>query len=252
MPRLAREKSSSGIYHLMLRGINRQTIFEDDEDRSKFIELLRYYKTTSEYQLFAYCLMDNHTHLLIKETTESISNTVKRISSSYVNWYNKKYDRCGHLFQERFKSEVIDSDQYLITVLRYIHQNPVKAGMVGNVERYRWSSYSEYIEKAVLVDTDFVLDIFSKDRVTAIHLLQKYTQEQNEDQCLEYKEKVSITDKELLAYMKRLGFGSVCDIQKCTKEARNDIIGSLKRRQGVTIRQVSRVTGISKSVIDRI
>ena len=64
--------------------------------------------------------MDNHTHLLIRETAESISNTVKRISSSYVNWYNKKYDRCGHLFQERFKSEVVDSDQYLITVLRYI------------------------------------------------------------------------------------------------------------------------------------
>ena len=130
MPRQAREKSSSGIYHVMLRGINRQNIFEDDRDRQRFIETILYYKTISNYELYGYCLMDNHIHLLIKEKDESISKAIKRICSSYVYWYNQKYERCGHLFQERYKSEVVETEGYFLTVIRYIHQNPIKAGLV--------------------------------------------------------------------------------------------------------------------------
>ena len=75
--------------------------------------------------------------MLVREIEESISNTIKRVSSSYVFWYNKKYERCGHLFQERFKSEAVESDEYFLTVLRYIHQNPVKAGMTKSILDYR-------------------------------------------------------------------------------------------------------------------
>lgn len=81
--------------------------------------------------------MSNHIHMLVREIEESISNTIKRVSSSYVFWYNKKYERCGHLFQERFKSEAVESDEYFLTVLRYIHQNPVKAGMTKSILDYR-------------------------------------------------------------------------------------------------------------------
>ncbi|NMD72658.1 transposase, partial [Bacillus sp. DNRA2] len=101
MPRKARKRSSSGVYHIMLRGINRQTIFEDDEDRRKFLETLKKYRDISKYELYGYCLMDNHVHLLMKESEETISDAIKRISSSYVHWYNMKYERCGHLFQDR-------------------------------------------------------------------------------------------------------------------------------------------------------
>jgi REP element-mobilizing transposase RayT len=117
----------------MIRGINRQAIFEDDEDRIRFIDTLREYKDISKYEIYGYCLMDNHIHLLIKEIDESISLIIKRISSSYVHWYNTKYERLGHLFQERFRSEVVEDDGYFLTVLRYIHQNPVKAKIAENV-----------------------------------------------------------------------------------------------------------------------
>ncbi len=147
MARQARKRSSTGIYHVILRGINRQNIFEDDEDRLKLMETIAYYKGISNYELYGYCLMNNHVHLLIKETDESLSGVVKRFSSSYVYWYNKKYDRCGHLFQERFKSETVESDAYFLTVLRYIHQNPVKARMTKEPKAYLWSSYNEYIGK---------------------------------------------------------------------------------------------------------
>ncbi len=127
MPRSIRNKSESGIYHIMLRGINRQDIFEDEKDIQKLLETIKKYKEISQFEIYAYCIMSNHVHLLIKELGESISDVVKRISSSYVFWYNKRYERCGHLFQERFKSEAVENYEYFLTVLRYIHQNPMKA-----------------------------------------------------------------------------------------------------------------------------
>lgn len=157
MPRYARKNSESGIYHIMLRGTNRQNIFEDDEGRQKLLETIRHYKTVSEYEVYAYCIMSNHIHLLIKEITEPLSLAIKRISSSYVYWYNWKHERCGHLFQERFKSEPINDNQYFLTVLRYIHQNPTKAGLSKNIDEYKWSSCHEYIGKAKVTDIYFAL-----------------------------------------------------------------------------------------------
>jgi REP element-mobilizing transposase RayT len=136
MPRAARDISENGIYHIMLRGSNRQTIFEDYRDIERLIDTVKRYKSVSKYELYAYCFMNNHVHFLMKETEEPVSISIKRISSSYVFWYNKKYERCGHLFQERFKSEVIDSDEYFLTVLRYIHQNPMKAGIAEDLSGY--------------------------------------------------------------------------------------------------------------------
>ena len=145
MPRQARKKSESGIYHIMLRGINRQQIFEDAEDCYKFLTILNEYKAISEYSIYAYCLMGNHIHLLLKEGTESLEQVFKRICGKFVYWYNAKYQRSGHLFQDRFKSEPVDTQEYLQTVIRYIHQNPVKAKLCKQISAYAYSSYAEYL-----------------------------------------------------------------------------------------------------------
>jgi REP element-mobilizing transposase RayT len=252
MARKAREKSESGIYHIMLRGINRQNIFEDDEDKERFIERIKYYKTISEYKVYGYCLMDNHVHLLIKEEKESISNAIKRISSSYVHWYNNKYERCGHLFQERYKSEVVENDEYFLTVLRYIHQNPIKAEKIENIVDYKWSSYKEYIGQGTIIDTDFALRMLSEDRKKSIEEFEKYSKEKNNDECLEYKEKKKITDNEVRENLRKMGIKNISELQKLEKDKRNEIIRRIKGQEGVTIRQISRITGISKSVIHKI
>jgi len=129
MPRQARRKSESGIYHIMLRGINQQQIFEDEEDSLRFLETLLKYKEQCGYEIYAYCLMGNHIHILLKEGKENLTLVLKRIAGSYVYWYNWKYRRSGHLFQDRFKSEPVEDDEYFLTVIRYIHQNPIKAGI---------------------------------------------------------------------------------------------------------------------------
>lgn len=114
MPRAAREKSNSGVYHVMLRGINRQIIFLDDEDYEKYLQCFEECKSTSGYNLCAYCLMGNHIHLLLKEEKEPLELTFKRLGARYVFWYNWKYKRSGHLFQDRYKSEAVEDDAYFL------------------------------------------------------------------------------------------------------------------------------------------
>ncbi|WP_308160333.1 transposase [Bacillus sp. ISL-77] len=133
MPRRARVKSGSGIYHIMLRGANRQEIFHDDADCLNFLDLLHKYKLKTKVKIYGWCLMSNHIHLLLREGNEDISTTMKRIGVSFVMYYNWKYGTSGHLFQDRFKSENVENDQYLLTVVRYIHQNPLKARIVKRV-----------------------------------------------------------------------------------------------------------------------
>ena len=140
MARPIREKSGTGVYHVMLRGINRQDIFEDEEDYRQMTSILR--GLTDRYDdkglrlpplciFYAYCLMSNHIHLLIQEREEHISEVVKRIGVTYAHYFNKKYERNGHLFQDRFRSEPVDSIEYFVILLRYIHQNPLKARIVA-------------------------------------------------------------------------------------------------------------------------
>lgn len=252
MPRSARTKSESGIYHIMLRGINRQDIFADNEDIQRMIEVIIRYKEICKYEVYAYCIMSNHVHLLLKETEDTISNAVKRISGSYVFWYNKKYERCGHLFQERYKSEAVENDEYFLTVLRYIHQNPIKAGMVKDISAYKWSSYNEYIKEAVVINKDFVLGMFSNDKAKALELFCKFNYQKNNDMCLEDEGKIRVSDSELKERLAMLGVMNTSEFRQLEKGKRNELIRELKSIGGVTIRQISRVTGISKSVISSI
>ena len=137
MPRQAKKKSNTGIYHVMARGINRQDIFEDEEDYIKFIDTLKTYKAVCGYKLYAYCLMGNHFHLLVKVEQEDLDLIFKRVLCSYVYWYNWKYQRVGHLFQDRYKSEAVEDESHFLVVMRYILQNPVKAGICKSIGEYR-------------------------------------------------------------------------------------------------------------------
>ena len=170
MPRQPRQTSGTDIYHVMMRGINHQNIFEEPEDYYQFITTIDRLRVLyddlglpcgTSFTLYGYCLMANHFHLLIREREDTIGNIVKRIASSYVYYYNHKYLRDGHLFKERFKSEPVNDMPYFTTLLRYIHQNPVKAGIVSEVKDYEYSSWGEYsgqVEPAFQIcDTQTVL-----------------------------------------------------------------------------------------------
>lgn len=244
MPRQARKKSGSGVYHIMLRGINKQVIFEDEEDNIKFLETLKNYKAISGYRVFAYCLMSNHIHLLLKVEKEDLDLIVKRIAGSYVYWYNWKYKRRGHLFQDRFKSEPIEDDAYFLTVLRYVHQNPIKAGLCKSVEDYKFSSYTEYINDASLVDTEFCYNIISKDNFI------NYNKEICIDTCLDVEEnEFRLTDEEAKAIIQKVSnCRNVADFQKLPFDKRDECLKILRKKE-LSIRQISRLTGVSFNVV---
>lgn len=237
----------------MLRGINQQSIFECDEDYDKFIDVLEKTKKISGFELYAYCLMGNHVHLLIKEGIEEISAIMKRIGTSYVYWYNWQYNRKGHLFQDRFKSEAVEKDSYLLTVLRYIHQNPVKAGLSQTAREYEWSSYGEYIGKNRIADTGFILELFASEKKEAVLEFEKFNDRANEDKCLEIeKDKPkTLSDKEI----RQLVYGKygleLSALQSQPTAAQNDILTYLKSTEGISLRQISRLTGITVNKIFR-
>lgn len=153
MPRKQRVPSPTGIYHVMLRGINRSDIFHDEIDFMKMEKILRSMAKPVDKKgnpqkplckIYAYCLMTNHIHLLIAEIEEPIGTIVKRLGVAYVSYYNKRRKRTGPLFEGRFRSEPVDGSEYFITLLHYIHNNPVKAGMTIKPGWYKWSSMREY------------------------------------------------------------------------------------------------------------
>jgi REP element-mobilizing transposase RayT len=236
-----------------MRGINRQTLFEDEEDCIKFIKVLEKYKDICQYKLFAYCLMDNHLHLLLKEGKEPLETVMRRICGSYVFWYNKKYDRIGYLFQDRFKSEPVEDDEYFFTVLRYIFNNPIRAGMTNRVKDYKWTNYDDYIEENKRTDTEFVFDIFNEaSREYAMNEFIKYINKENGDECMDIPDKRQLTDNEAIKMIKECCNVDHCiDFQKLETEKRDLYIRSLKKLN-LSIRQIERLTGISRGIIQKV
>ena len=254
MPRRVREKSETGIYHVIIRGANRQEIFHDDEDRVRFLETLEKYKDRINIKVYGWCLMGNHVHLLMEEGSEEISVTMKRIGVSYVWYYNNKYKATGHLFQDRFRSEKVENDEYLLTVIRYIHQNPIKAGLVKKVEAWKWSSclqyYGENTGHEKLLDSKLILGIFSEDKNIALKKFKEYNEAKNEDKCLEDEKSNRLTDDEAKEeIMKFIPLLELAQVKSLPKEHRDEVIIKLKGIEGVTQRQLARILGISPNLV---
>jgi len=146
MPRIARIIAENYPYHITQRGNNRFNVFFDDEDRQTYLKLLGEYSQKYNVKIWAYCLMSNHIHLLaVPETETALARGIGLTNLMYTQYLNRKLNQSGRIWQNRFFSCVIESDQYLWAVARYIERNPLKAGLVTSVETYRWSSAKTHI-----------------------------------------------------------------------------------------------------------
>ncbi|NMC27687.1 MAG: transposase [Syntrophomonadaceae bacterium] len=253
MPRKPRKKSGTGIYHVIVRGVGQQDIFHEGDDFHRFLKTMKKLSLESEISILGYCLMTNHVHLLLREVNGDVSLFMKRLGVSYAYWYNCKYERTGHVFQDRFKSECVEDEAYLMTVIRYIHQNPVKASITGNPEDYEWSSCAEYYQQdpqnAIITDRRPILSIFHKDKQTAIKELQKFTAAGNQDNCLDCDEIKRISESEAYEITKRIMKGDpVTAIQEMSQDARKIILNRL-RTSGLSLRQICRITGLPFHVV---
>lgn len=144
MTRQPRRESGTDIYHIMVRGINKERIFEKEKDYRKIFNTLKE-QLDSKIEIYAYCIMPNHLHLLMKIPFELMTVYMHHVEVIYAQYYNLSRERVGHVFQGRFKSECVENEKYFWNCLRYIHNNPVKANLVKAEDVYRWSSEWEYL-----------------------------------------------------------------------------------------------------------
>jgi len=265
MSRYARKQSRSGVHHIMLRGNERKDIFYDDEDRFRFLDTLNKMKEDGNYHIYAYCLMSNHVHLLMRERKDSIQRSMKRICVSYVYYFNNKYQRIGHLFQDRFRSEAVEEESYILAAARYIHNNPVKAGIVKKTEDFKWSSYKEYISKIEykqgLVERGFLLSLLSDREERAIEIFKKFANESVVDEFIEYEESTTKTKmKDTVNKNLKDGICMVLEnwgydlesFKSCRdKKIRNELIREIREATGASVRELSRHMGINKDIIFR-
>lgn len=178
MPRQERLSAHNIIYHVFGRGNNRSPIFFETLDYQRFLKNLERYRTDFSYRLYAYSLMPNHFHLLLETNDVTVSKIMQVLMTAHTMYVNKKRDLVGHLFQGRFRNIAVEKETYFLEVLRYIHLNPVRAGLVDRVEQYPWSSYGKYIAAGTDVptlNTAMALDMFSNDSFKQKQLFAEFT-----------------------------------------------------------------------------
>lgn len=244
MPRAARRASASDTYHVVIRGIGRQIIFEDDVDRAQFMCKLADYLEECRGTIYAWCLMENHVHLLLRMPLDKLTLLMRKLCTSYSRYFNGRHERVGHLFQNRFYSAPVESDEYLLTVLRYIHQNPQSANMAP-LQNYPWSSYDEYLNGARIATTDLPMSLLGGvEQFVEFHSSAQPVDGTLEGDC-------QLTDDETLRLAKSLyGDDYIASINAMSKPLRDEALGKL-HLAGATAKQIERLTGIGRGIVSR-
>lgn len=243
MPRKPRELSD--YLHVVVRGIGKQALFVDNQDRMRYLFFLKYCMEENNVTILAYCLMENHVHLLVKDEMHEIASFMKRLGVLYALYFNEKYERVGHLFQDRFKSCCITSETYLLSAYRYILYNPQEAGLCA-ARYYKWSSYHEFGNQDELTDTSLLYELLGgPDGFKA--LMQK-------DDKIEHLEadKIKHDDEWALSLIqKTLHVQNGFILQNMEKIERERAL-LLLRKAGISIRQLERLTGLSRRMIQQV
>jgi putative transposase len=222
MPRKPRIEFEGALYHVITRGNQRQETFKEEDDYWRYLNILAHYKERHKFYLYAYVLMSNHVHLVIETREVPLSKILQGINQCYTMYFNRKYHTVGHLFQGRYKAILCDKDEYLFLLVKYVHHNPVRAGLVGDPEAYTWSSHQRYLarEGKELIDTAQVLGMFSKDKVRARNLCRAFM---HNAQGVSKEDLYRIVDQRIL--------GSERFVQKVNERAEKKVVLGKRRHE---------------------
>lgn len=247
MPRIARRIAESGYYHVILRGNGKRILFENDRDRRFFLKLLEQYIEQYDIECLAWCLMGNHVHLLIGDPNNQLSKLMHDIGGTYASYYNRVNDHVGSVFENRYTSRAIESENYLLGAMRYIHRNPLRAGLTKSLD-YPWSSYDEYIRGGSITSTDMILEMLG-----GVDGFRDYCSCDDDEVALQIEKDTSgrLTDDEALERAKQvLGDSLFKRLDRLGKQDRDDCLYCLSRN-GLTISQIARITGIGRNIVQR-
>jgi REP element-mobilizing transposase RayT/DNA-binding transcriptional regulator YiaG len=245
----------------MLRGINQQRIFEEKADYLRFVEIMRDTKDASKCGLLAWCLMSNHVHLLLAtdgevdsaeySSIQILSRFFLQLETRYAQWFNKKYERSGHLFTNRYKSEVVQDNAYLLTVIDYIHQNPVVAGLCEKSKDYPWSSRQSLGKGKGLVDEVRLFQMISLDDALALDARQDTGQDKPAPFREQRGRRLKVSDDEAVKLIENIsGVATTAKVLSLSSDKQFDVVCTL-RKHYLSLRQIARLTGLSKGVVER-
>ncbi|MCI9246697.1 MAG: hypothetical protein HFJ30_06210 [Clostridia bacterium] len=253
MSRYSREnqKSYTNVYHIILRSINQQEIFYDNIDRRKFLNCLKITKEKYHYDLYSYILMNNHVHLLIMDKENNLSKIIQSLATSYAMYFNKKYQRIGHVFYNRFKSKEIENLSYFLNIIRYIHFNCEKA-KICKFDKFYWSSYHEFFKITSLTDTKKVLKIIELNPNEFQYIHEEYRRIKGFEKDNFEMEETILDDESAIQKIKEiLKIDNLVDIQNFNNKKRDEIISEIAKIERIRKNQIARILGVSERLIYR-
>ncbi|MDO4405050.1 MAG: transposase [Atopobiaceae bacterium] len=246
MPRSVRPISRTGYYHVTCRGNGRQLLFEDDDDRRFYLRTLARCCAEENVSVLAWCVMDNHVHLLLYSEDGGLAAAMARINTRYAHHYSDRTGHVGHVFQGRYHSSPVETESHLLESVRYIHNNPEQAGICPAAE-YKWSSYAEYTGSPGICDTSIILAMLG-----GVKGFKEFCSKHPEELADENDEIRGAVDHTTLAVASEvLGDQDPRALSTLPIEERNAAIGKL-REAGMSVRKIERLTGIGRGIIQRV
>ena len=220
MPRFPRNYIKTPFFHIITQGINKSYIFEKPEDIKYYIKIMYSLSKEQKIKIVGYCIMSNHAHMLIQtENLQALSKYMQRLNTKYGKYYNKKYTRVGYVFRDRYKAEGIYNERYLYNCLKYIYDNPVKAGMCEKAEDYPYSNYKKIEEK--LDETYKFMDVEEDNKKITEDIIKRFLKENNMELPALKKDKTKL--KELIIILKEKHEISLRNIAKAIDLSRETV-----------------------------
>ena len=248
MARPLRIEYPGAYYHVMNRGQSRRNIFMENKARQSFLDLLGDIARLWKVKIYAYCLMDNHYHLLVSTPTAGLSRAMRHLDGIYTQKFNRVHHRDGPLFRGRYKAILIDAEEYFLSVVRYIHKNPLGAGVVSDMDRYRWSSHWGYLNKKQCPDWLDMRSVMS--RFGGLKEYQRFMHEEIEEEIEEFYrgpyQKPVLGSKEFIGRVKER-LGDKARVEEEKPESRrlfspglDDIVQATAREYGKGVEELKR------------
>lgn len=253
MPRQARQRRETGVHHIVVQGKRRAKIFAQDSDKELYLDTLLKYKEKTGVEIYAFCILENHVHLVLKESEDvDVSGFMRRVGVSYAYWYRREHPELPagfQMFRGRYLSEPVESEGRLLEVVRYVHQEPVKTGLAEKMEEYPWSSYRLYLKGGSFIDSRLILD--------SLHFGGGYLDFMQEEAQGYFLEEVPLkygrSDEEAMEILQEgLQRRRVSCLEELTEEEQKNFLRMLRYGEGVSIQQLARVSGVNRGIIQRL
>lgn len=242
MARKPRVEFPGAFYHVIIRGNRQESVFFDDRDYHEYLRRLREARQRFAYTVYAYVLMPNHVHLLLETGGIALSRIMQWLGTTYTQYFNRRHRKVGHLFQGRYKAILCDKDAYLLALVRYLHLNPVRAGLVQDPARYRWSSHRAYLHLTheLPIPREIILGQFSRKAAEAVSGYQTYIRQgKHEGHQARYYQVVDqryLGDDDFVTQVKKYGRESPTKRRKLIGASLEEVLRNVSQNLHVDVR----------------